>query len=285
MTERHVFVPYIRDCDMAVRSPWHAPERRLLDFLLVHIQEGECLFTVEGKELSLRAGQFCLIQPGERVELRGLTPTVTPYIHFDVFYNPHREDSFATRPGQLDLKPYAQFLQPRLDVLGVEIPTVFGPPTLNFCDKMAKLIENWRSADVLSQLQSHHALGDLILSALQQLGAAPIASRSESTLNWMPSYLSTHLSESISVADMARRAHLSPSRFHFVFYKTFGVTPGRYLSNLRVSHAAELLENTDWTMAHIADLCGFADVHHFAKTFKKLTAITPGQHRQNKRKL
>jgi len=79
---------------------------------------------------------------------------------------------------------------------------------------------------------------------------------------------------------MASRAGLSASRFQVVFRKLYGVSPGRYLMELRVRHAGELLQDTDWTLAHIAGLCGFADVHHFAKTFKRVTGRTPGAHRR-----
>ena len=35
-------VPYIREADFAIRKPWYTPPRRLLDYLLLYVQEGEC---------------------------------------------------------------------------------------------------------------------------------------------------------------------------------------------------------------------------------------------------
>ncbi|MBW7459838.1 AraC family ligand binding domain-containing protein, partial [Paenibacillus sepulcri] len=100
------FVPYIRNSEYAIRRPWDYPERRLLDYLLIYIQEGICQITVDRRVYRFEAGQFCLVQPGSLVVLEGLTDTITPYAHLDVFYNPERERSFATRPGQLDLSAY-----------------------------------------------------------------------------------------------------------------------------------------------------------------------------------
>jgi AraC-like DNA-binding protein len=284
MTDGKVFSPYIRDAEFAVRKPWRVSERRLLDYLLVYIQEGECLFSVDGVDYHLNSGDFCLIQPGQRVSLEGLTNTVTPYAHFDIVYNPLRKQSFATRPGQLNLDAYIELLQPRLDLFGTQIPTCFHPPAIeDFIAKWLRLIRAWSMGGRLEQLSAENSLGALILELMCRYQRNGLSDSQPSSLSWIPSYLSTHLAAPVSVKEMADRARLSPSRFHAVFQNAFGTTPGRYLSELRVRHAAELLETTDWTLAHIAGLCGFADVHHFSKAFKRRMAKTPGQYRREKR--
>jgi hypothetical protein len=48
---------------------------------------------------------------------------------------------------------------------------------------------------------------------------------------------------------------------------------------LRIEHARELLRTTDLPQRDIAQYCGFADVHHFSKAFKRLTRLPPGAHR------
>ena len=118
-------------------------------------------------------------------------------------------------------------------------------------------------------------------AALCRIGRArPTASK---PLGWVESFLGAHLGEAVAVEQMARRARLSVARFHVVFRHEFGTTPARYLVELRVRHAGELLQTTDWTLAHIAQLCGFADVHSFAKAFKRLNGRTPGKFRRGGR--
>ena len=283
-----VFAPFIRDADFAVRRSWSVPERRLLDYLLVYVEEGECRFTVEGHTYELARGDFCLVQPGERVRLEGFSATVTPYAHFDLAYNPRREESFATRPGQMNLEAHAELLQPRLRDLGpayaVDAPARFRVeiiPSLgtDFAPRWLRVVRLWNAGGDLARVRADNLLGALILELTQALSQAEPA-RGDSSLSWIPSYLSTRLADSVTVDEMAGRAGLSPSRFHHVFRAAFGVTPGRYLWELRARHAAELLETTAWTQAHIAGLCGYADVHHFARAFKRLRGVTPGEHRR-----
>jgi AraC-like DNA-binding protein len=218
------------------------------------------------------------------VDLRGTTHCVTPYAHFDVFYNPRREESFATRPGQLELSAYRHLMQPGLEVLKHGRPPVkFSAPSPHFTETWVAMVRGWRSADALGRLEADQVLGQLLLQLLrhrhEQAGRGEVGLAAYS-LGWIPSYLSTHLAGPVSVQDMAGRAGLSASRFQVVFRSIYGVSPGRYLIEMRVRHAAELLRDTNWTLAHIAALCGFADVHHFAKTFKRITGRTPGQHRR-----
>jgi len=283
-----VFAPFIRDADFAVRRIWTVPERRLLDYLLVYVEEGECRFTIEGEPHNLSGGDFCLIQPGERVHLEGFGATVTPYAHFDLVYNVRRDESFATRPGQMNLDPHAHLLQPRLHELGLgfalDVAARFRPELIpdlgpDFAARWLRVVRSWNTGGDLARIQADNLLGALILELAAALSNAETP-RGDSSLTWIPSYLSTRLADPVTVGEMAGRAGLSPSRFHHVFRAAFGVTPGRYLWELRARHAAELLETTSWTQAHIAGLCGYADVHHFARAFKRLRGTTPGEHRR-----
>jgi transcriptional regulator GlxA family with amidase domain len=101
-------------------------------------------------------------------------------------------------------------------------------------------------------------------------------------LPWLTSYLSLRLGQRISVRDLAARAHLSPSRFAAVFTQQFGMPPHAYLVHLRIDHARSLLTTTDAGQAEIAALCGFADVPHFSKVFRRATGQPPGEYRRRR---
>ena len=62
------------------------------------------------------------------------------------------------------------------------------------------------------------------------------------------------------------------------------MSPHQYLIHLRVQRAQELLLGSDRSLAQIAEQCGFADVHHFSKTFKRVFGAPPGAYRDNLRR-
>ena len=282
-----LIVPYIRECDRAVRKPWSYPERRLLDFLLIFVRRGLCVFTVDGVPHTFREGEFALIQPGSLCILEGKTDTETPFAHFDIFYNPLREQSFPTRPGQIDPSAYRHLLQPRLDdYAGYPIPVKLAPRRPHAMrDAMLRLVDAWMSREPYGLLHVQAAATELVAMILADHAPRRTASPREAapSLDFVPSYLSLRLHEPISVEDMAGRAALSPSRFSALFKARFGVPPHRYLLHMRVGHACELLTTTSLSLEEIAAYCGFADVHHFAKTFKRIAGVTPGAWRKREK--
>jgi AraC-like DNA-binding protein len=58
--------------------------------------------------------------------------------------------------------------------------------------------------------------------------------------------------DALTVADMARAAHLSSAHFSREFRRVFGESPHQYLLTRRLERAAALLRTTDWS---VADVC------------------------------
>src|SRR5215207_4716180 len=92
-----------------------------------------------------------------------------------------------------------------------------------------------------------------------------------------------HLSDPISVPDMAARAGLSPSRFTAVFRQHFGCPPYRHLRRLRIAHAQELLESSDFTLEEVAVWSGFANAQHLSAAFRQEAGETLGMYRKDRR--
>jgi AraC-like DNA-binding protein len=278
-------VPFIRESEYAVRPPWRLVARRLLDYLLVGVQAGTCRLVVEGVEHELTPGDFALVQPGELHSFEAQVGTTTPYVHFDIFWNPQREESFATPGGRVDLRGYEHLLQPRLsDVPNARIPTRFRPAQgSRFRDVFLELVHVSQQDDEFHRLQSQAVATELVALLLRDFALPAREARSTSSLHWMRSYMSLRLADDLGVDDLAKRAHLSPSRFATLFKREFGLPPHTYLTHLRVDNARSLLSETDAPQDEIARLCGFADTPHFSRTFRRVTGSTPGAYRRSHR--
>ena len=71
--------------------------------------------------------------------------------------------------------------------------------------------------------------------------------------------------------------HVSVSACHFsiTFSRAMGCTFTRYLTNLRLRRAQELLRTTDMRSSEATAATGFNDSHYFCHLFKKRLGITP----------
>lgn len=284
LLEHAPIVPYIRESEYAIRTPWELRERKLLDYLLVYVVEGTMLATVDGVDYTFGPGDYCFIQPNALHTLRGVTNTVTPFIHFDLFYNPHRRDSFPTKAGQTDLDEFEALMQPILNEIdGIHVPVQLKPKNpQRFTDLFLALVQNWNETKSAINLTIQTNGTALIHSLLKDHGFRASGVEAESRLAWMTAYLQLNLSQPLSVEQMAARANLSPSRFRTLFKAEFGQAPHQYLLQLRLEHACYLLTKADYSIEQIADYCGFADVHHFSKTFRQHLHQTPSHYRKQK---
>lgn len=282
LIQKYPIVPFIRQSEFAPRKPWRIPKRRLLDYLFIYVQEGKCRFQVDEEDYLFQSGQFCLIQPGSLVELEGITNTVTPFAHFDIFYHPKREKSFPTRPGQINLANYRDLMQPELnEIYGLHVPVRLQPSHPDMLmENLYQIVELWQQHNPMMQVKAQYLAMEMVISILEDCFQVKENSLSLSNpFNWITSYFSLHLNDPLSIEDMAQVANLSVSRFSALFKQRYGLSPHQYLLNMRINHARELLEGTALSQQEISLYCGFADVHHFSKTFKKKTGQTPGEWR------
>jgi AraC-like DNA-binding protein len=82
-----------------------------------------------------------------------------------------------------------------------------------------------------------------------------------------------------TVGELAAEVALSRSEFAARFRDLVGESPARYLTRIRLAHAAALLRTSDASLAQIAERAGYRTPFSFGKAFKRVFGITPGAYR------
>lgn len=91
------------------------------------------------------------------------------------------------------------------------------------------------------------------------------------------------LGEKIRVADLARLAGLSPSRFLHRFKECTGESYTHVLSRLRLSEACRLLVHTELSVLEISSQVGFSEQSHFGVRFRRHAGLSALQYRKRMR--
>lgn len=89
------------------------------------------------------------------------------------------------------------------------------------------------------------------------------------------SYIATHLSEPLPVAQLAAMALMSEYYYIRVFRQVTGYTPHTYIVNARMHAAKYMLLTGDATLKEICAACGFSSTSAFCASFKKRFGVTP----------
>lgn len=84
----------------------------------------------------------------------------------------------------------------------------------------------------------------------------------------------------LHVEALAAELGMSRSHFSHFFRARTGLTPARFITEVRVREAARLLVETRSSLKQIADACGFANVNHFSKVFRRFHLRGPGAYRR-----
>lgn len=98
-------------------------------------------------------------------------------------------------------------------------------------------------------------------------------------------YMDRHFRENIKIDDIAESVGISRSYLSGTFKKEFEMSPQEYLVNLRLGHAAHMLENTSEPINIVALESGYGDSLSFSKAFKRKYNISPKEFRDSELEL
>jgi len=123
-------------------------------------------------------------------------------------------------------------------------------------------------------------LQELVYRVLQReqyarLLALAAAESASNPVSAVLEYVRGHLSEPLTVADMADLVNLSPSAFAHLFRDVTGRSPYQFVKEMRLDRARELLVDGDLTVARISKDVGYASVSHFISEFRGRFGVTP----------
>lgn len=96
----------------------------------------------------------------------------------------------------------------------------------------------------------------------------------------MRTYMETHLEEKLTIEEMSRIFHISPTTFKSNFRRLYGQSVHKWLQGQRIKKAAELLRTTPMTILQAAQSVGYEGVSQFNVAFKAQYGITPRQYRK-----
>ena len=91
----------------------------------------------------------------------------------------------------------------------------------------------------------------------------------------------TEYMKDISVDLLAKKLGYSASYFGYFFKKQQGVSVGRYVMDVRLEKAMELL-GAQHSVASVAEQVGFEDANYFSAAFKAKYGMSPREYRKTK---
>lgn len=140
-----------------------------------------------------------------------------------------------------------------------------------------------------ARLRDEEAPSDLEIAglALQALAiclrgttARPRLTRIEQAVRQAERYFAKHAEKPISVERVAADFGVAYSHFRSEFRRQTGITPWKYVMQLRLTRARRLLASSDAKLEEVAELVGFSSAFHLCHAFKRAYGHSPSAWRR-----
>jgi len=147
-------------------------------------------------------------------------------------------------------------------------------------DMMLKLIEN-QHGRVLAQEISQYFHHDRIRTDIdsQQMASRLDLAMSAPKLIDVINQMESNIEEPLSLTSIAKQCNLSLRQMERLFYKYRSLTPSQYYLSLRLSHARQLLLNTNRSVIDISIATGFPSQSYFGACYRRFFGSSPRKHR------
>ena len=94
-------------------------------------------------------------------------------------------------------------------------------------------------------------------------------------------FINEHYADQIKIPELAKMEGMCVTLYNKLFKKQMGITPTKYIMNLRIQHAIDLLETSDMPINEIATMCGYSNFNFFSRIFKSCTGKSPSEYRKS----
>lgn len=252
----------LTECGFQKSHSGHTPGKRIYtDYSAHFIISGKGTFSTNGKTYSLERGQGFMIIPG--------VPNI---------YTADEND-----PWQYI---YASFKGVDRETIihsaGIdENNVIFSFPTDDaMLDNLNKMYRAGRNR----LTKGYEALGYffLAMSRLIEEHSKTIkpSFSEEYYIKMAVSYIDEHYTRAITVKNVADYLGFDRTYFYRMFIKKKGISPSKYISDVRLKKAVALMSMQSLSLNEIAVSTGFYDFSHFTKSFITKYGISPGEYRK-----
>ncbi|WMC93998.1 response regulator transcription factor [Kineothrix sp. MB12-C1] len=97
-------------------------------------------------------------------------------------------------------------------------------------------------------------------------------------------YLKQHYTTNQYLTNLSKELGYTSDYLSKIFKKTHGISPSKYVTDLRIYHAKMLLEeDSKLSMKEISELLGYTDQFYFSRVFKSVTGVYPSNYQKQVR--
>ena len=249
------------------------------DARLLYCCKGSGKIYVDGSEIEIDEGTLLIWKPG--VEYRYITENGNNMrfiaLNFDFLYDNSNQIT-PVPPQRVEEFDEDKVMQ---NIFFSDC-AVFNKPVVvhnvaSFYQKLSEIEREFRTKSLFYEIR----ISGILMQILGETAAHDLyKSRHEHKLvKSVSEYMRENVEKELTNKSLGKIFGYHPNYINQLFVRCTGMSLHKYLGEVRMSKAMELLQNTNMSVNEICNECGFADLPHFSKAFKKETGYPPSKFR------
>lgn len=238
--------------------PGYCLRRTSLDsFLIMYVKDGSCEISLENRHYHAQEGQIVMLDcyaPHSYYSSRGWNAL---WLHFD---------GVCAR-GYYDA------------IVAGGSPIITLQNNYRFEKYLHKVYLQFKNGPSAKEALLHNYIVNILTELLISQDSKNPGAMSASIISDSIAYINDHLTEGLSLNELASQASLSPFYFSRLFKKETGFSPHNYIITTRINNAKFLLRTSGLSVKSICFSTGFTSESSFCTTFRKETGMTPSEYR------
>lgn len=246
---------------------------------LIYCLSGTCQEEIDGHSFTLKEGQFCLIPPRTTHSIGVFDDSIILNIIIwrhtfeDIFYDLLRNSNIISDFFNQSLYLYEQNSYMLIDTLGdKDIKNIV-------LDMYGQSLQQKSFYNLVNNAQILYIFSLILQNYDQHITFPYKPFGGNKVIIQMISYIEHHFKE-ISLEQLALAFNFSTSYCSRIIKKYTNESFTEILLSIKFTKAKNLLETSNHTISQIAEQCGFNNIEHFNRFFKKKFGQTPGQYRK-----
>src|SRR5690606_35892298 len=138
--------------------------------------------------------------------------------------------------------------------------------------------------DKISRCSSLHDLKDLMFAIIDMIeanaGSSAKAESANKIIEQIKQLIEENYEQDLSLEGIAQKVYLTPSYLSYLFKKETGQSLIRYITQVRMDKAVELLRDTNIKIVDICKMLGYRSSNYFIQSFRQHYGVTPAKYRE-----
>lgn len=94
----------------------------------------------------------------------------------------------------------------------------------------------------------------------------------------LKTYIEQNLDRNITLDELSKKVNLNKTYFVKRFKIMWGISPMKFINNMRIEKAKQLIIKGNLSIQQIADSIGFNSIHYFSRAFKQSEGVAPTEY-------